>query len=171
MNKTALQTKTKKELLEIAKRLKLSGLTSFNKPALVSLILDTQTKTVTTPEASPVVTNTTSSWSGHHASEQETIEDSKYYEGFIQQTFPEQKWTLPQNYGDTKAVLLIRDPFWFYAYWEVNEQSFQEVRQQLGHGLFEESQKTLRVYDVTDLIFNGQNAHKFFDISIGEADR
>jgi hypothetical protein len=26
---------------------------------------------------------------------------------------------LPKNYGETKIVILPRDPIWFYAYWEV----------------------------------------------------
>src|ERR1043166_5379697 len=35
---------------------------------------------------------------------------------------------LPLEYGDTKIVLLVRDPEWIFAYWEVNDATRQELR-------------------------------------------
>jgi len=73
---------------------------------------------------------------------------------------------LPKNYGDTKIMLLPRDPLWMYAYWEVSPQTFQILSQKIGEQKYNSSRWVLRVYDVTDIKFNGTNQHKYFDISI-----
>ena len=36
---------------------------------------------------------------------------------------------------------------------------------------FNNSEVNLRVYDITDVLFDGNNAHSFFDIAVGGADR
>lgn len=70
---------------------------------------------------------------------------------------------LPTNYGDTKIVLLPRDPWWCFTYWEIGEQTKQEIRNRYGENV----QYVIRVYDVTNVeSFNGQNANKYFDINI-----
>jgi len=74
---------------------------------------------------------------------------------------------LPKNYGDTKIVILPRDPLWFYAYWEVAAETYSKLREKLGEGKFNSSRWALRVYDVTDVKFNGSNANKHFDVVIG----
>ncbi|MFC1478894.1 DUF4912 domain-containing protein [Candidatus Margulisiibacteriota bacterium] len=170
MNKTTLSSKTKTELLKIAQGLSLPGVKSLKKTDLVDKILKAQTKTDTvaiTQDFNPA--DTGSSWAGHHTSEQETVEDSKYYEGFIQQTFPKPEWALPQKYDDTKVVLLIRDPFWLHSFWEINSATVDDIQNKLGHNTFSTSQVVLRVYDVTDIVFDGANAHNYSDISVGEA--
>ncbi|OGS26281.1 MAG: hypothetical protein A2297_04030 [Elusimicrobia bacterium RIFOXYB2_FULL_48_7] len=71
---------------------------------------------------------------------------------------------LPKNYGDTKIVLMPRDPFWSYAYWEINRETRDKLKKEHGN----KGKLTLRVYDVTDIDFNGSNAHKHFDIYVSE---
>lgn len=73
---------------------------------------------------------------------------------------------LPKNYGDTKIVILPRDPMWFYSYWEVAPNTIQGLKKVLGDGKYDSSKWVLRVYDVTDLEFNGRNAHRYFDVEI-----
>jgi uncharacterized protein len=73
---------------------------------------------------------------------------------------------LPANYGDTKIAILPRDPLWFYAYWEVSPSAYGELKGRIGEARFNSSRWVLRVYDVTDINFNGNNAHKFFDIQL-----
>lgn len=70
---------------------------------------------------------------------------------------------LPAEYGDVKIALLPRDPFWMFAYWEVNQQTRQELKNRYG-----DAEQILRVYDVTGIQFDGKNAHKYFDIVITE---
>ncbi len=70
---------------------------------------------------------------------------------------------LPQSYGDTKIVLLPRDPWWCFAYWEIGEQTLQQIRNLYGDNV----QYLIRVYDVTNVEdFNGHNANRYFDIYI-----
>lgn len=73
---------------------------------------------------------------------------------------------LPKAYGDTKIVILPRDPLWFYSYWEISPNTVNGIKKVIGDGKFDSSRWVLRVYDVTDIEFNGRNAHRFFDIDI-----
>lgn len=72
---------------------------------------------------------------------------------------------LPSNYGDTKAVMLPRDPIWIYVYWEINRDTVEQIQSKYGQN-FDPSGLTIRVYDVTGIDFDGANANKFFDISV-----
>ncbi|MBL7151165.1 MAG: DUF4912 domain-containing protein [Candidatus Omnitrophica bacterium] len=63
---------------------------------------------------------------------------------------------LPQHYGRDVIVLQVRDPKWLHAYWEL-----QELKEE-----FHNARLILRVYDISQIIFDGRNAHSFFDIEI-----
>ncbi|MFH0913474.1 MAG: DUF4912 domain-containing protein [Candidatus Omnitrophota bacterium] len=72
---------------------------------------------------------------------------------------------LPSEYGQDRFVLQVRDPWWIYAYWEIKSQTFRGLINKLGDDFYK-ARRILRVYDVSHIIFNGQNAHRFFDIQI-----
>ncbi|MCR4401254.1 MAG: DUF4912 domain-containing protein [Firmicutes bacterium] len=78
------------------------------------------------------------------------------------QTEPE----LPQGYGSTRLVLMVRDPFWLHAYWEIAHDVSETVTAALGPDGWLVARKTLRVHDVTDVEFDGTNAHRTFDIDV-----
>ena len=72
---------------------------------------------------------------------------------------------LPERYGEDNLVLLVRDPWWIYAYWEVTPEHEREVSDLvMCHGSAIQA-KVLRIYDVTDKNFSKH--HSFFDIEIG----
>ncbi|MDD5356411.1 MAG: DUF4912 domain-containing protein, partial [Candidatus Omnitrophica bacterium] len=75
---------------------------------------------------------------------------------------------LPELYGQDKIVLQVRDPRWIHAYWEVTSQTYEKLRNQLKDEFYR-ARRILRVYDVSQIIFNGNNAHRFFDIQIGDS--
>lgn len=75
---------------------------------------------------------------------------------------------LPAAYGDNRLVLQTRDPWWAHAYWETGPQRRRELQHLLGLERYQRSQVILRVYDVTDIDFNGSNAHRFIDIPVYE---
>jgi len=52
---------------------------------------------------------------------------------------------LPDGYGESRIVLIPRDPQWAYAYWDVPNEHKEELRRQGGQKL------ALRFYDVTDI--------------------
>lgn len=73
---------------------------------------------------------------------------------------------LPPSYGIDRLVLLVRDPYWLYAYWEITATKHAEFSSAHGSSAWESSWPVLRVYDVTGVAFNGENANKYVDIGI-----
>ncbi len=73
---------------------------------------------------------------------------------------------MPQNYGSTSITLLARDPHWIHAYWEVSPSSVDDFRKTIGEEV-DRCAWVLRVYDVTFVDFNGQNANHWFDVNVG----
>ena len=72
---------------------------------------------------------------------------------------------LPYGYGQDRIVLQVRDPWWVHAYWEVTPQTFERLGSEFGSA-FWNARRALRVYDISHIVFNGKNAHRFFDIDI-----
>jgi len=72
---------------------------------------------------------------------------------------------LPLCYGDTKVVLLVRDPEWIFAYWEINDDT--RSKHNLIRGRHNKT-LALRVYDVTGVDFNGSNALRHYDVIIND---
>ena len=60
---------------------------------------------------------------------------------------------LPGGYGESRIVLMPRDPQWAYAYWDVPNEHKEELRRQGGQ------QIALRLYDVTDINLEYQAPH------------
>jgi len=73
---------------------------------------------------------------------------------------------VPDSYDETKLVILPRDPQWVFAYWEFNKEYLSGIKEKYGEYIFRRYPVILRSYDVTDVIFNGTNAHSYFDIEI-----
>jgi len=73
---------------------------------------------------------------------------------------------LPAKYGQDKIALMARDPLWLYTWWEVKDSTVSGLETKYKDS-FWRAKKVLRVYDVTDIHFNGKNAHRFFDIETG----
>lgn len=60
---------------------------------------------------------------------------------------------LPEGYGESRIVLMPRDPQWAYTYWDVPNEHKEALRSQGGQQL------ALRIYDVTDISFQFQSPH------------
>jgi len=71
---------------------------------------------------------------------------------------------LPEGYGDSRIVMLPRDPQWSYVYWDVPNDYRESKRQQGG------TQLALRLYDITD-ISEGQRPHSMQEYSCDETAR
>jgi len=74
---------------------------------------------------------------------------------------------LPQQYDLDRIVLQVRDPRWIHAYWELRNQTLADLKNQLGDDFYR-AKKVLRVYEITNINFNGNNANSFFDIQIND---
>jgi hypothetical protein len=64
-------------------------------------------------------------------------------------------------------VLVVRDPWWLYTYWEVKDSTWDKFKAELKDEFYK-ARRVLRAYDVSGIIFNGSNANKFFDLGIRE---
>lgn len=94
-------------------------------------------------------------------------EEAKYYPR-PSAYMPPRQWEreeLPSAYGETRIVIMVRDPHWLFAYWEITDARKMDIEREARAG-WGDLRKVLRVYDVTDIEFNGTNAHKHFDIDI-----
>ncbi len=74
---------------------------------------------------------------------------------------------LPSRYDQDRMILQVRDPRWLHTYWELRDQTIEGLKVKLGDDFYR-AKKILRVYDVTNIIFNGFNANSFFDIQYND---
>jgi len=96
------------------------------------------------------------------------MEESKFHTG---PAHFEPGWGLPteipHSYEDDRIALMVRDPHWAYSYWEVTQRKLDAARAELGDA-GHAAQLALRLYDVTDVVFDGTNAHRHLDFGIYE---
>ncbi len=102
---------------------------------------------------------------------QETVEAAKFDLGQTDRTggiltnvdegLPE----LPSGYGESRIVLMPRDPQWAYTYWDVPNEHKEELRRQGGQQL------ALRIYDVTDINLDYQSPHSIQEYPCDELAR
>lgn len=95
-----------------------------------------------------------------------TIEESKFSSrprSILEQR--QMRQDLPYGYDEDKIVLQVRDPWWLHSYWELTANTKNRLKESLDNDYFEASW-ALRVYDVSFINFNGDNAHSVFDIII-----
>lgn len=74
---------------------------------------------------------------------------------------------LPSHYGTTRLTLMVKDPFWIFAYWELAPDYLESLEDAISKEEIQDSKMVLRMYDVTLIDFNGHNANGWFDIEVG----
>ena len=100
---------------------------------------------------------------------EERIESSKYSTPeqpsvrTVQQ-YPKKHDDMPFNYGHDMIVLLVRDPRWVHAYWEITEAKYHDARKIIGADIGS-SRQVLRVYETTASPWSS------FDIEIDDRSR
>jgi hypothetical protein len=100
---------------------------------------------------------------------QETVEAAKFELGQEDRTggsladVDEALADLPA--GDSRIVLLPRDPQWAYTYWDIPNDHKEELRRQGGQTL------ALRIYDVTDVDLDYQSPHSIQEYPADELAR
>ncbi len=93
---------------------------------------------------------------------QERVSESKYYTGPATLAEVPAHSELPQAYGEDKIVIMMRDPFVAYAYWEATPARLEREKSWFGW----DSKLCVRLYDVTGVQFDGRNAIGYFDQEI-----
>ena len=91
---------------------------------------------------------------------------------FTRQRLREVIWDIGKGYpiplrGDSIELLMV-SPGLGHVIWHVQEQSTTKAATAEG-GAFANAPLVVRIYDVTDIIFDGSNAHMFFDLPAARA--
>ena len=81
-------------------------------------------------------------------SEEERIEDAKYQpRERPARAFEEERFLFPETYGENRVRLLVKDPQWLFAHWDVAPASFEGLRHDVGERTAALSRLTLRIRD------------------------
>lgn len=72
---------------------------------------------------------------------------------------------LPEGYGESRIVLMPRDPQWAYTYWDIPNEHKESLRSQGGQQL------ALRIYDSTDINIEYQSPHSIQEYPCDELAR
>jgi hypothetical protein len=60
---------------------------------------------------------------------------------------------IPEVYGDNKIVLMVRDPWTIYSYWEINDEVERNVKNEISKRGLKALKSILRVYSVENKDF------------------
>jgi len=176
-----LLERTREELAEAARRLGLSGLSRLRKKelarhvreALHTLTPAARPKPPLPPpvKARPAVTASrraaavrTRVTRRREEPEPETGARSKFDLGSRVQE-PRGVEHIPWGYDQNRITTMVMDPRRMYAYWEVRDDAIEAARKALGRG-GRDAWLNLRVYDISGRIFDGTNAHSYFDVKV-----
>ena len=80
--------------------------------------------------------------------EEERIESSKYeVREPKRRVFEEERFLFPETYDSDRVRLLVKDPEWLFAHWDVSPGTLQRLREDLGERATALSRLTLRLED------------------------
>jgi hypothetical protein len=182
MKQTDLLIRSKKDLLKVAADLGIRGRSKMKKPDLLKAIEQAiaSGQSVSVKQAArhrhsglpkrpagPVRERVLvrRSW----REQQAVIQHAKYEAKITKPVRPPrirpENLQLPISYGEDRIVLLVRDPYWVHAYWDISRETLIRAKAALKKELYS-AKSILRVYDVTEVDFDGKNANSQFDIDI-----
>ena len=163
MNSEQLQSFSKSQLAEMARKAGVAGWHDFRKDELIAALAEPPKAAKKAGKAEPAVavavkappakakpqkvaardTSATST-----TLLEQRVERSKYDIGPAKDLSSKTGPALPNGYGKDRIVVMVRDPYWLHVYWELTHQSIQRAEAALGqdwHG----AKPILRVLDVT----------------------
>ena len=156
MTENEIRSLTRRQLVDLAKEKKVKNYGRLTKDELIEELVVLERAN---PTAGAAAAPSPQAWP-------EQVEETKYYAGPMEKRQPPIPKDVPVLYGDNRIVLLVRDPWWLHAYWEVSPQQVAKGKQALGLPPDAPVKTVLRVYDITGREFNGRNANSFFDIEL-----
>lgn len=179
---------TQKQLLECAKALTLGGVAKLGKEELAERVF-TAVKTLLSPQPKPVSTKATKEPAKTNTPKPEKNQKKtlaikvKEPEPIAEKGEPlthkfevgtpikaDEITTIPWAYNYDRVTGMAVDPEKLFVYWEVTDDGIEHARQHLHKG-GKDAWLSLRIYDTTDRIFDGTNAHSYFDHKVERSDR
>jgi hypothetical protein len=80
--------------------------------------------------------------------DEERIESAKYLPRHVPpRVFEEERFLFPETYGVDRVRLLVKDPEWIFAYWDLSTTSVDSLRRELGERGMALTRLTLRITD------------------------
>jgi hypothetical protein len=81
-------------------------------------------------------------------SEEDQIRAAKFLPREMpKRVFEEERFIFPETYGVNRIRLLVRDPEWIFAYWDVSPAAMKDFAKRIGERALALSRLTLRVVD------------------------
>jgi hypothetical protein len=158
-----LRACTKKELADLARSKGIPGWHRMRKEELIEALAATKDKTRRPPAARsqpqdqngrrpvtrpPVVEGAARNTSGSDSPE-ERVESSKFDVGVPTRDLSAKvPRDLPAGYGKDRIVVMVRDPYWLHAYWELTRGAIQRAEAALGQE-WHTARPILRLLDVS----------------------
>jgi hypothetical protein len=167
------QRATRKQLLDCAQRMGLTGVSKLNKDELGARVQNAfqDLRPAAVPaaqmkqaKAAAPATNGVGAGSGTNAPF-----PSKFDLGPDAEVEPMPDH-IPWGYGSDRVTAMAVDPDRLYAYWEITEEAVAAARAGLGRA-GAAAWLNVRVYDISGRLFDGTNAHSYFDHRIERHDR
>jgi hypothetical protein len=163
---------TQRQLFQCAKRLQVKGVSKLSKDALAALV------------AGQVATLRESALDAKATVEQESADRERVAASTVgsvdaawshkfevpDRGAQEPPESIPWSYGFDRMTGMAVDPERLFVYWEVTDDAIERARAGLGTS-GKGAWLSLRVYDTTDRIFDGTNAHSYFDHKVERTDR
>ena len=152
-----LEEMTLRQLRKVASEYGVSRYSRMRKSQLLAAVQEAESKKLSKQESRSLEA-------------QETVEAAKFELGQEDRTggtlaSVDEGLDLPGGYGESRIVLMPRDPQWAYAYWDVSNEHKEELRRQGGQQL------ALRIYDVSDINFDNQSPHSLQEYPCDEMAR
>jgi hypothetical protein len=80
--------------------------------------------------------------------EEERIESAKYLTRHApRRVFEEERFLFPETYGVDRVRLLVKDPEWLFAYWDLSRRSVDRLRREVGERGMALTRLTLHITD------------------------
>lgn len=184
LDRKALLRYTQRQLFECAKRLQLKGVSKLSKDELATAIAKqfhspAESSAATTAASPDSAASKKAAGTSHETPHVDLgptgapgVDDTAWSHKFEipdhgKQSSPE---TIPWSYNYDRVTGMAVDPDRLFVYWEVTDEAIDRGRSSLGAG-GKNAWLNLRVYDTTDRIFDGTNAHSYFDHKVERSDR
>ena len=167
---------TQKQLFECAKRLQLKGVSKLSKDDLAGAVAE-RFAVLRQPEGDSEATGKSKAGEALRPADLAApgtvvTVDTAWSHKFEVPDHGKQESpsTIPWSYGYDRVTGMAVDPERLFVYWEVTDDAIERARVGLGPG-GKNAWLNLRIYDTTDRIFDGTNAHSYFDHKVERGDR
>lgn len=142
MTPEELQKKNRAELLELAKSSQIKNRSSMSKEQLIDTIIQSSAGNSSAEKTKHVPQVQQIHWT-------ESQQSAPVPQGKVAVAEME----LPFSYNQTRVVLMVRDPYWLYSYWDFSGETYHGLANLFGS--WQNVPLTMRIYEVAPTAESG----------------